>query len=138
MSINLSAFDTIAACNKGNEIELIDPSTNSPSGMFITLIGSDSDEFREYTRTKTNQRLKRDAMAQKRGKETEIRTVESIESENIELLVLCTKGWRGIKDANDQEYPFTVQNAIALYKKYPKIYDQVNESVGNVELFLKN
>lgn len=135
MTFDLATLDTKAACSKGYEVELKHPTTSVPLGMFITIVGKDSQEFRDYTREKTNIRLKRDAMAQKRGKDPEIRTVESIEAENIELLVICTKGWRGImKDG--VELPFSVQNAIALYKDYPWAYDQINDAVGDVSLFL--
>lgn len=101
------------------------------------MIGKDSKEFRDFTRDKTNTRLRKDAMAQKRGKDPEIRTVEAIEAENIELLVLCTKGWRGIK-LDGEELPFTVQNAIKVYKTYSWIYDAVNEGIGSLDNFLKN
>lgn len=138
MSFDLSTLDTTSACDKGAEIELHHPVSNVPLGMFITLIGKDSKEFRDYTRDKTNTRLRKDAMAQKRGKDPEIRTVEAIEAENIELLVLCTKGWRGFIDDDGNEVPFNVQNAIFMYKNFPDIYDSVNSAVGDLDNFLKN
>jgi len=137
MSFDLAELDTISACDKGSEIELTHPKLKTPMGWFVTVLGSDSTEFRTHTRIKTNERLRKDAFAQKRGKDPETRTVEKIEEENIELLVLCTKGWRGII-LNGEELPFTVQNAIMLYKKYPWIYTQINEAIGDVEQFLKN
>ena len=136
MSYDLSTLDTTSACDKGAEIELHHPVSNVPLGMFITLIGKDSKEFRDFTRDKTNTRLRKDAMAQKRGKDPEIRTVEAIEAENIELLVLCTKGWRGIK-LDGEELPFTVQNAIKVYKTYPFIYEAVNSAIGDLDNFMK-
>ena len=138
MSFDLSTLDTTSACDKGSKIELHHPVSNVPLGMFITLIGKDSKEFRDYTRDKTNTRLRKDAMAQKRGKDPEIRTVEAIEAENIELLVLCTKGWRGFIDDDGNEVPFNVQNAIFMYKNFPDIYDSVNSAVGDLDNFLKN
>ena len=136
MSFKLSKHDTISACDTPAEIEIVDPKTRVPTGEFISIIGKDSKEFREYTREKTNARLRRDAMAQKRGKDPEIRTVEAIEAENIELLVLCTKGWRGIV-LDGEELPFTVQNAIKVYKTYPFIYESVNSAIGDLDNFLK-
>src|SRR4030067_1343138 len=96
MSFDLAELDTISACDKGFELELIHPKLKTPMGWFVNILGSDSTEFRSYTRQRTNERLRKDACAQKRGKDPETRTVEKIEEENIELLVLCTKGWRGI------------------------------------------
>src|SRR3970282_2760296 len=79
MSFKLSKHDTISACDTPAEIEIVDPKTRVPTGEFISIIVKDSKEFREYTREKTNARLRRDAMAQKRGRDPEIRTVEAIE-----------------------------------------------------------
>lgn len=133
---DLSNLNTKKACDQGSEIELKHPSTNEPLGMFVTILGKDSQEFRDFTREKTNIRLRKDAMSQKRGKDPEIRTVEGIETENIELLVTCTKGWRGI-EKDGVELPFTVQNAIMLYKEYPWAYEQINENIGLIDNFLK-
>ena len=137
MSFDLSTLDTTSACDKGAEIELRHPVSNVPLGMFITLIGKDSKEFRDFTRDRTNTRLRKDAMAQKRGKDPEIRTVEGIEAENIELLVTCTKGWRGFIDDDGNEIPFNVQNAIFMYKNFPDIYDSVNSAIGDLDNFMK-
>lgn len=136
MKFDLSMLDTASACDKGSEIELRHPVSNVPMGMYITIVGKDSKEFRDYTHAKINERLRKEAYAQKRGKDVDVRTVESIEAENIELLVACTKGWRGIvKDG--VEVPFNVKNAIALYQDYRWIYDQINEAIGDYENFLK-
>ena len=137
MSFKLSRHDTISACDNPAEIEIVDPKTKVPTGEFISLIGKDSKEFRDYTRDKTNTRLRKDAMAQKRGKDPEIRTVEGIEAENIELLVTCTKGWRGFIDDDGNEIPFNVQNAIFMYKNFPDIYDSVNSAIGDLDNFMK-
>jgi hypothetical protein len=137
MAFDLSRFDTTAACDKGAEIELKDPVSNAPTGMFITLLGSDSTAFREYTRNKTNERLRKESIAAKRGKDAEIRTVEAIEQENLELLVSCTKGWRGIL-VNGAELAFNVPNALQVYRNYPKIYEQVNDAIGDLGNFMKS
>jgi hypothetical protein len=76
-------------------------------------------------------------MAQKRGKDAELRTVEVIEQENMDLLAVCTVGWKGVVDEG-QTLDFNEANVRKIYKKYPWIYDQVNEAIGTLELFLKN
>jgi len=136
MSFDLAELDTISACDKGFELELIHPKLKTPMGWFVNILGSDSTEFRNFTRARGNENIRKTDFAKKRGKDPETRTIEKIEAENIELLVLCTKGWRGII-SNGEELPFNVQNAIMLYKKYPWIYTQINEAIGDVELFLK-
>ncbi len=131
---DLSSLNTVAACDKGADIELRHPVTNAPLGMFITVLGKDSTKFKEISRASLNARLRRDALATRRGKEPEIRTVEDIEKENIDLLVACTTGWslteKGI------ELVFSPAEAARVYKQYPFIYDQVNEGIGSLENFL--
>ena len=136
MLFDLANLNTTSACDKAEEIELKHPVTNVPLGMFLSVIGKDSKEFREHTRRRINERLRRDAMATKRGKDPEVRTIESIEDENIELLVLCTKGWRGMI-MNGDDLPFTRENLIKVFKEYTWIYDQANENIGALDNFLK-
>ena len=136
MSFDLASLDTTTACDKGTEIELKHPVTNVPLGMFIKIIGKDSKEFKDFTRQKINERLRKDALSQKRGKDPEIRTIEGIEEENIELLTLCTKGWRGV-ELNGKELPFTPENVKKVYKEYSWIYEAINTSIGELDNFLK-
>lgn len=139
--MDLGKLDTTAACDKGAEIELKHPVSNTPLGAFITVLGKDSTLFKEHTRTLINSRIRKEAMAQKRGKDSEIRTMEQIEKENIETLVVCTTGWRtGAEEVlivNGTKVPFTVANAIQIYTDYPFIYAQVDEAIGELENFMR-
>jgi hypothetical protein len=134
--IDLTSLDTTEACNAGADVEIRHPVTNAPTGITVRVLGRDSDTFKQYTRDLLNTRMRREAMAQKRGKD-DPRTVEIVEQENLGLLVACTVGWSGVTEAGT-EVPFTEANVQAVYKKYPVIYDQVNEAIGALELFLKN
>jgi hypothetical protein len=136
-TFDLASLDTTKACNDGAEVEIRHPVTNVPLGMTIRVLGRDSDTFKEFTRDMLNTRLRREAMAQKRGKDADLRTVEVIEQENMDLLVTCTLGWKGVVDAGET-LDFNEANVRKIYKKYPWIYDQVNEAIGTLELFLKN
>lgn len=141
MALDLASLNTTNACNKGAEVQLKNPFDNTPLEMYITVLGSDSTEFKAFTRERTNIRLKKDALAQKRGKDAEIRTVEGIESENIDLLVTCMVGWRGIvldAKVSKDDLPFNVPNAIKVLKENSWIYSQINDAVGDIGLFVKN
>jgi hypothetical protein len=134
---DLASLNTTKACNEGADVEIRHPITNVPLDMTIRVLGRDSDTFKEHTREMINTRLRREAMAQKRGKDAELRTVEVIEQENMDLLAVCTIGWEGVVDEG-QTLDFNEANVRKIYKKYPWIYDQVNEAIGTLELFLKN
>jgi hypothetical protein len=138
----LTAFDLISlnttkACNAGAEVEIRHPVTNVPIGMQVRVLGRDSDTFKEHTRDTLNARLRREAMAAKRGKDADLRTVETIEQENMDLLVACTVDWSNVA-IDGKELPFEEANVRRVYKEYPWIYDQVNEAIGTLENFLKN
>jgi hypothetical protein len=133
--MDLSKLNTTAACDMGATIELRHPVTNVPLGATITILGKDSTVFKQASREATNARIRREAMAARRGKEAEVRTVEDIERENIDLLARCTTGWTGIVD-NGVEIPFTFEAAKKLYRDYSWVYDQVNEGVGDLENFI--
>ena len=135
--IDLTSLNTTKACNDGADVEIRHPVTNVPLGMTIRVLGRDSDTFKEYTRDLLNTRLRREAMATKRGKDADLRTVEVIEKENVDLLVVCTLGWKNVS-YNGQELAFDETNVRKVYKEFPWIYDQVNEAIGTLELFLKN
>ncbi len=136
MTFDLTSLDTTEACNAGADVAIRHPVTNALTGITIRVLGRDSDTFKQYTRDLLNARMRREAMAQKRGKE-DPRTVEMVEQENMGLLVACTVGWSGVTE-NGADLAFNEANVRAVYKKYPVIYDQVNEAIGALELFLKN
>lgn len=135
--IDLTSLNTTKACNDGADVEIRHPVTNVPLGVTIRVLGRDSDTFKEHTRDLLNTRLRREAMAAKRGKDADLRTVEVIETENMDLLVTCTLGWKNVSYGG-QELPFEEANVRNIYKEFPWIYDQVNEAIGTLELFLKN
>jgi len=143
---NLAGLNTAAACDKGAEIELTHPTLGTPLGVFITVLGKDSEVFKNKSRGLNNAKIRRDAAAAKRGKDPEVRTMEVIEQENLELLAVCSTGWRTVKSEgvvvqalvfNDEEVTFNQENAIKVYSDYSWIFDQVNEGIGFLENFIK-
>lgn len=133
--LDLSSLDTAVACEKGFELELVHPVTKAPLGQFITVLGKDSKPFRDHIRRASNDRLRKQAMAQRRGKDADVPTIEQIEGEAIDLLVVCTTGFRGIM-YKGAELAFSDEAARKLYTEQPWIRGQVDEAVGDLELFM--
>lgn len=133
--VDLASLDLAAAAEKGFELELLHPVTKAPLGTFITLVGKDSTTFRDHVRRSANDRLRKQAVSQRRGSEAEVPTIERIEADAIELLVVCTTGWRGVT-YKGADLPFTPANAKTLYTDLPWIREQVDQAVGDVENFL--
>lgn len=148
--LDISSFDTTAACDAGAEIELLAPGTNAKTGMFITVLGKDSEVFREHTKNNINENLRKRHQAEKKGKEAPVATAEEIEQKAIELLVLSTIGWRQETPKADKSIDnqpclfykgewlsFNVANAKRLYSEQLWIRRQVDEAIGDLENFMK-
>lgn len=139
--IDLAELDTIAACDKGTEIELLHPVNKTPLGIYIGVLGKDSKVFREHMRETINADLRQAALARRRGKNEEVPTIEKGEAKGIELLVVCTTSWRTGEEKTitlrGEKLPFTVANAKRLYEEMPWIRNQVDEGIGDLENFLK-
>lgn len=133
--IDLSSLDTAAACEKGYELELLHPITKAPLGSFISVVGKDSEAFRKHVRAASNERLRKNAAQQRRGKELDPPTIEAIEAEAIDLLVTCTTGFRNVS-YKGALLEFSEDNARKLYTEQSWVRGQVDEAIGDLELFL--
>lgn len=139
--MDLAQLDTVGACNEGAEIELIHPVTQKPLGMFITILGKDSDVFRDHLRETIDDDIRRAAMAKKRGKNEELMTVAKSDERGLELLVLCTLSWRTDDKQTikfrGEELVCSVPNVKKLYEGLPWVKKQVDEGIADLENFIK-
>jgi len=143
--LDLDALDTCAACDKGAEIELRHPTTGEPVGIFVTILGKDSEVFRQHVKEDVNTRIRRQALADKRGKDVAPPTAEEAEEKATDLLVVCTVGWRQRIEGDNfkstitykgEELAFTVANAKKLYSNLLWFRRQVDEAIGDLENFM--
>lgn len=45
------------------------------------------------------------------------------------------KGWRNVQDRDGNQISFSVENALALFEKLPRLYDELVQRAGSIELF---
>lgn len=135
--VDLNAIDTVAASNRGAEIQLKHPVTLEPMPAYITVLGKDSDAFKQTFRKKVNGRIAREAIAKKRGQNVEPPTIEDGEEDAIDLLVACTVGWRGLM-RGDQAIEFSPEAARDLYRSTEWIRTQVDTAIADLALFMKS
>lgn len=140
--VDLSSIDTVTACNKGAEFELRHPATNEPLGIFWTVLGADSDVFRDYMKESLNARMRKEAMAKKRGRPLEVDTLEDAEQKTIDLLTACSVGWRSGEHQTikfkGEDLPFNVPNARKVLTDMRWIRLQVDDAIGDLENFMKS
>lgn len=86
---DISQLGTIGAAESPVEMEIMNPKTKGPSGAFITLVGKDSEAYRELARKFNNKRF-----AEMRKTRTLTMTAEQNEEETIRLLGACVRSWR--------------------------------------------
>ncbi|MDD4390195.1 MAG: hypothetical protein PHW03_05265 [Eubacteriales bacterium] len=151
MNIDLASLDTVQGSNAGFEVSIYNPATNEDLGVFITVLGKDSDEFQKVSRA---QQKKRMAKMSKGGFRSNNMTLspEEIEAEGISLLAAVSKKWRtaAVKEGevitepekdtiliDGKELPFSIANAEMIYKRFPWIKEQVDTAVGDRANFIK-
>jgi len=147
---DLGNLDTAKFCNVAQEVELKHPITQAPLGVFVPVLGKDSDLFRNHIREQLNAKARKMAQARKRGKDPEVETVEAGEAEGLELLTLCIvesgKKWRTeVKDGqsvntvflNGEHREMTVPN-VTMLLSIVAFRKQIDEAIGDLELFMKS
>lgn len=136
MENTLALFDTVKAHNTGSRVELmiaLGPRKGEGSGVFISILGKDSDVARTHTHEQTNRWLQKVQKARKRGVEINLDSSEVIEEKAIETVAALTTGWENMPE------PFATfnrENAVALYTQFPDIRRQMDEAAGGGADFL--
>ncbi|WP_417292939.1 hypothetical protein [Desulfovibrio porci] len=118
--IDLASLDTAALCDQGAELELNNPATGEPLGVYLTLAGVDSKTFRNAL----------GAVAGKRAKRRGSPTIEEIRAEDVELAARCTLAWRNVV-VDGQELPCTLDNARQVYRRFPWMREQASNFAGD-------
>jgi hypothetical protein len=149
--IDLNDIDTVKGANEGFDVSLYHPGTNEDLGIVITVYGKDSDKFQDISRKQNKKRM---AKLTKGGFRAQNLTPspEEIEADGIALLAACTKGWKtqAVKDRegnitepmkdtiliSGKDMPFTEENAITVYGRFPWIKEQVDIAIGDRANFI--
>lgn len=122
---------TLAPVSDTTDVTIYDPRTRKDTDVVITVYGRDSKIYRDTIRTQVNRRTRQ---VGRRISSVTI-SAEEMEEEALILLVKCTKDWRGVV-MDGKELPFSPENARMLYEKVPVIREQVDEAIGDRNLFL--
>ena len=126
MTFDLAKLDTAKVAEEGAELRVAHPTTGEDLGITITLIGTDSKTFRDISKSRAAASLK---------KKTREIDLDQNESDAVELLAKCTKGWSGITE-NGKEVVFNYDNAVQLYTKYLWLREQIDRFMADRSNFL--
>lgn len=146
--MDLSKYDTTAASQSGVFLHLRDLAdeplydgegeNRKPVG--ITLLGPDSDVYKQHVKERSSEVIKmtmKQAGRKNRDAQMIEMTPERLKKQQLDLAVACTLGWSGIGDKDTPELPCTPENVRAVYEKYEFILQQVDGFIGDRQNFLK-
>jgi hypothetical protein len=135
-AFDLGNIDTIAACNKPAEIEIKHPVTGAGTNVFFSVLGRDSDTYRNRVRAMADEALRKQATGKGSAD-----TLESLEQKNIEALVAATVSWRTGDEpsvtVNGEKLEFSAANARRVYETLLPVRDQVSEALGDLANFMR-
>jgi hypothetical protein len=139
---SLSVFDTVSACNKGARIELLTPAGDG-SGIFIPILGRDSDVYKTYEREQRDSMNRKIMLARKRGQDLRLDSAEMSEEKEIDLLVRLTMGagvpWENMPSFDGKGLlEFNKENVTLVYVKFPAIRRQMDDASGDMQNFIKS
>ena len=129
---DFASRDVAAKAEEGAELEVLDPITNEPVGVYITLAGADSAIHRTATATIAKRRL-----SNPKGFRNRALDPEKFEAEGIEVLAACTLGWRGVI-VEGAPLPCGRDNAVRLYTRFPWLREQVDQFVSDRSAYLQD
>jgi hypothetical protein len=127
--MELSLLETVDNHETGAECQILSPVDGKLTDVFIKLKGIDSKEWRSQKKKQTSKLL----AARASGKLDEL----DFDSLDIEALVECTIGWRGISEKG-KEYKYSKGNARKLYESSPFIVQQLLDFVGKRQNFTQD
>lgn len=141
--MDFANLDTVEGSNKGFELRLFNPTTLKDLDIWITVLGRDSDEYRNLSNAHQQKRISK--MSRAGSVRATFSTPEEFDREAVELLAAVTKSWRQVEDGKERD-TLTVkkeelvcgkENAARLYKEYPWVKEQVDAAVLDRANFLK-
>lgn len=131
-AFDFAARDVAAKAEEGAELEVLDPVTGEPVGVYITLAGADSSLHRKATATITKRRLNGQKGFRAKGFDP-----EKVEAESIEILAACTLSWKGVV-VDGAALPCSRDNAIKMYTRFPWLREQVEQFIGDRSAYLQD
>lgn len=131
---DLANLDVVKASNKPYKLELKHPATKEPLGMFISVLGRDSDIFTETMNEAINSDRRQRALDIKRGRDPKVETIEENMRDSVNLIAKCTVAFDNLNF--NGPYSFSYENAVKLYSEQSWVLKQVTDAVNDIANFM--
>jgi hypothetical protein len=129
LDLDVIEVDVQKNAEAGAQLDLLHPITNAPTGNWLTLLGADSDTYRDAQR-----KLQRKRLGQMAKQRRIALTPEELDAEALEILVKVTTGWHVI--SGGQALVFSAEAVRALYKRRVWVREQAEEFISDRANFL--
>ena len=100
-------------------VQITHPITKEPLDITFTVYGSDSKQYRQAQRDTLVARM-----------ESKTNTADNIESDELEILVRCTKDFTNI-ELDGEALEFSEENTRKVLKEYTWLKDQISMFIMN-------
>ena len=131
-AFDFASRDVAAKAEIGAELEVLDPVTSEPVGVYITLAGADSAVHRKAVATVSKRRMNGQKGFRNKGFD-----LEKIDAENIEIFATCTLAWKGVT-VDGVSLPCSRDNAIKMYTRFPWLREQVEQFISDRSEYLQD
>lgn len=144
-AFNFADLDLAEKAEVPFEFELEHPETKDGLGVFVSVIGAESDTFLAYVRQEGNKARKRAFAAQRKGKQDdEPSTMEEDEDAILRAVAVCIVGWRTVREGasepvihwGGERIECNHANAVKWLRKFRWVREQVNKATGDLANFL--
>lgn len=144
--IDFADLDAGTACETPFEFELAHPATKKPLGVFVSVIGMESDDQKTWFRQKLNRERRKDFEAKRKNQPLEPNSFEEDEAETIEMCARLMRGWRTVLDGKSEpvihwdkeKLEFNADNAARWLARFQWVRPQIIEEANAVGNYLKN
>lgn len=139
MNLDFAEIDTKTLSDTGVDMVVTKVGTREPllakngKPVAITLLGPDSDVYREQSRVQVKKRLSRTTDVKSLS---EIDLVEA-DQDALNLIVACTVGWKNVFNTEGKAVEFSKEAIRELYEKYPVVREQADAFIVDRMRFIK-
>lgn len=143
---DFDALDLATAAETPYEFEVRHPDTGDGLGVFVSVIGAESETFQQYLRAEANALRRKAFESQRKGKGDGPVMFEEEEETGLRALAMCVKGWRTVIDGKSESViivggkrlEFGFDNVLVWLRKFRWVRGQINEETASLANFVGN
>jgi len=132
--MDLLSLDTQEACENAVEFELVNPVNDEPTGIFLTVTGKDSAEYKALIEDMYNRDQKQEFQNRAKGKKGSPKNITQIKKDSLILISSTVQSWRQgewVKNPKTKQLELTEVKKTLTFGK-----EELDCNQGNVKKLL--